>query len=141
MRSTQFLNHTVFLHPEGDVVCDNIFNKQPVEEHLVYFFNKYIKPDFIIVEGGAYVGMHTIRFSDLVPNGHVYSFEASKRNFDLVNSTLEINNIQNVTLLNKALYSTNSTVYLNKSWTPDQDSIGVDNNGYPIEAVSIDSLD
>jgi FkbM family methyltransferase len=141
MRSTQFLDKTIFLHPEGDVVCDNIFKQHPVEEHLVYFFNKYIKPDFIIVEGGAYIGMHTVRFSHLAPNGHIYSFEASKRNYNLVNSTIKENNIQNITLFNKALYSTNSTVYLNESWTPDQDSVGDTNNGYPIEAVTIDSLD
>ena len=141
MRSTNFLNKTLFLHPEGDVVCDNIANQQPVEEHLVYFFNKYIKPNFIIVEGGAYVGVHTLRFSQLAPEGHIYSFEASKRNYNLVNATLKENNIQNTTLFNKALYSTNSTVYLNESWTPDQDSVGDNNNGHPIEAVTIDSLD
>ena len=140
MRSTNFLDKTLFLHPEGDVVCDNIAKKQPVEEHLVYFFNKYIKSDFIIVEGGAYVGIHTVRFSQLASEGHIYSFEASKRNYNLVNATLKENNIQNVTLFNKALYSDSSTVYLNESWTPDQDSISND-SGYPIEAVTIDSLD
>lgn len=141
MRSTNFLDKTIFIHPEGDVVCDNIAKQQPVEEHLVYFFNKYIKPDFIIVEGGAYVGIHTIRFSHLAPEGHIYSFEASKRNYDLVNATLKENNIQNITLFNKALYSDNTTVYLNESWTPDQDSVGGNNNGHPVEAVTIDSLD
>jgi len=141
MRSTQFLNKTIFLHPEGDVVCDNIFLQQPVEEHLVHFFNKYIKEDFIIVEGGAYIGMHTVRFSHLAPKGHIYSFEASKRNYELVNATIKENNLHNITLFNKALYSTNSTVYLNESFTPDQDSVGDNNNGCPVEAVTIDSLD
>ncbi len=140
MRFTNFLDKKLFLHPEGDVVCDNIAKQQPVEEHLVYFFKEYIKPHFTIVEGGTYIGVHTVRFSQLASNGHVYSFEASKRNYNLVKTTLKENNIQNVTLFNKALYSENSTVYLNESWTPDQDSVGNINNGCPIEAVTIDSL-
>lgn len=140
MRSTNFLNKILYLHPEGDVVCDNIVKQQPVEEHLVYFFNKYIKSNFIIVEGGAYVGIHTMRFSQLSPQGHIYSFEASKRNYNLVNATIKKNSVQNITLFNKALYSDNTTVYLNESWTPDQDSVSDNNNGYPIEAITIDSL-
>jgi FkbM family methyltransferase len=140
MRYTNFLGKKLFLHPEGNVVCDNIANQQPCEEHLVYFFDQYIKPDFIIVEGGAYVGIHTVRFSQLASEGHVYSFEASKRNYNIINTTIIENNITNVTLLNKALYSDNSTVYLNESWTPDQDFIGGTISNNSVEAVTIDSL-
>jgi len=140
MRYTEFLNKKVYLHPIGDVVCDNIAKNIPVEEHLVYFFNKLIKPTDIIIEGGVYVGLHTIRFSDLVPDGHVYSFEASKRNYDLAVNTINDNNINNVTLYNKALFSKNTEIYLAESWTPDQDTITINPTSKKIEAVTIDSL-
>tara|TARA_B110000503_G_scaffold97893_1_gene146776 strand:- start:5047 stop:5709 length:663 start_codon:yes stop_codon:yes gene_type:complete len=140
MRYTNFLNKKLYLHPKGDVVCDNIMNNIPVEEHLVYYFNKLIKLDDIIVEGGVYVGLHTVRFSQLASKGHVYSFEASKRNYDLANNTLIDNEINNITLYNKALYSENKEIYLNESWTPDQDSITNVPTNKTIEAVTIDSL-
>lgn len=140
MRSTNFLNQTLYLHPKGDVVCDNIAQGIPAEEHLVYYFNKFIKPTDIIVEGGVYVGLHTVRFSQLANKGHVYSFEASKRNFDLTQLTLINNNITNVSLYNKALYSKVGNIYLSESWTPDQDSITDSPTNKIVECVTIDSL-
>jgi hypothetical protein len=47
----------------------------------------------------------------------------SKRNFDLTQTTLTSNNISNVSLYNKALYSQVGDIYLAESWTPDQDSV------------------
>jgi FkbM family methyltransferase len=140
MRYTNFLNKKLYLHPEGDIVCDNLMNNIPAEEHLVYYFNKLIKPDDIIVEGGVYVGLHTVRFSQLALKGHIYSFEASKRNYDLANYTLTNNEINNITLYNKALYSENKIIYLNESWTPDQDSVTDKPTNKQVEAVTIDSL-
>lgn len=140
MRSTNFLNQTLYLHPEGDVVCDNIAKGIPSEEHLVYYFNKFIKPTDIIVEGGVYVGLHTVRFSQLANEGHVYSFEASKRNFDLTQTTLLDNNIANVSLYNKALYSQVGDIYLAESWTPDQDSVTDIPTNKKVECITIDSL-
>jgi len=140
MRTTNFLGMQLYLHPYGDVVCDNIANGIPAEEHLVHYFNKLIKPTDVIVEGGVHVGIHTVRFSQLANQGHVYSFEASKRNYDLANTTLTSNNIKNVTLYNQALFSKNTQMYLAESWTPDQDTITKNPGGTSIEAVTIDSL-
>lgn len=140
MRYTNFLNKKLYLHPEGDVVCDNIAKDIPVEEHLVYYFNKLIKPTDIIVEGGVYIGLHTLRFSQLAYEGHIHSFEASKRNYDLANNTLIDNGISNVTLYNEALYSENKEIFLSESWTPDQDSVTDTPTSKKIKAVTIDSL-
>lgn len=139
MRQVNFMDTTVYLHDLGDIACDNIIKGQFFEEHLVHFFNKIIKSDFVIVEGGTHVGMHTVRFSKLAPHGHIYSFEASRRNFYLANKTITENNIQNVTILNKALYSENKIVYLSEHQHPDQDFINPE-FGSPIEAITIDSL-
>jgi len=140
MRYTNFLNTKVFLHPEGDVVCDNIVKGHPTEEHLVQYFNKLIKPTDVIVEGGVYVGLHTVRFSQLASQGHVYSFEASKRNYDLAATTLHENNIENVSLFNQGLFSKNADIYLQESWTPDQDTVTDTPTNKKIEGVTIDSL-
>jgi FkbM family methyltransferase len=140
MRTTDFLGIKLYLHPQGDVVCDNIAKHVPAEEHLVDYFNKLIKPTDVIVEGGVHVGVHTVRFSQLANQGHIYSFEASRRNYNLASLTLQNNNIENVTLYNQALYSKNTTMYLAESWTPDQDSITGTPTNTSIDAVTIDSL-
>jgi FkbM family methyltransferase len=140
MRYTNFLNKKLYLHPKGDVVCDNIAKNIPAEEHLVHYFNKLIKPTDIIVEGGVYVGLHTLRFSQLAFEGHIYSFEASERNYQLANNTLIDNNINNVTLYHQALYSENKEIFLSESWTPDQDSVTDVPTNKKIQAVTIDSL-
>jgi FkbM family methyltransferase len=140
MRHTDFLNKKLYLHPEGDVVCDNIAKGIPAEEHLVYYFNKLIKPTDIIVEGGVYIGLHTLKFSQLAYEGHIHSFEASKRNYDLANNTLIDNEISNITLYNEALYSENKEIFLSESWTPDQDSVTDTPTNKKIKAVTIDSL-
>lgn len=140
MRHTEFLNKKLYLHPIGDVVCDNIAKGLPSEYHLVEIFHNYIKPDFIIIEGGAHIGIHTIRFSELANQGFIHSFEASPRNYNILKNTLDVNKINNVNLQNKALYLKNDIVYVNESFAPDQDSIVENNNGFPIEAISIDSL-
>jgi FkbM family methyltransferase len=140
MRHTDFLNKKLYLHPEGDVVCDNIAKGIPAEEHLVYYFNKLIKPTDIIVEGGVYIGLHTLKFSQLAYEGHIHSFEASKRNYDLANNTFIDNEISNITLYNEALYSENKEIFLSESWTPDQDSVTDTPTNKKIKAVTIDSL-
>lgn len=140
MRYTEFLNTKVYLHPAGDVVCDNILKGQPTEEHLVQYFNKLIKPTDVVVEGGVYVGLHTVRFSQLAYEGHVYSFEASKRNYDLALATITDNNIKNVSLFNKGVFSENKDIFLQESWTPDQDTVTDIPTDKKIEGVTIDSL-
>lgn len=140
MRYVEFLNKKLYLHQEGDVVCDNIARGLPSEYHLVEIFNEYIKPDFIIVEGGAHVGIHTVRFSQLANQGFIYSFEASPRNYNILKNTLDINQINNVDLQNKAVYLKKDILYINESFAPDQDSVVENGTGFPIEAISIDSL-
>ena len=136
MRHTTFLNTKLYLHPEGDVVCDNIARGIPAEEHLVHYFKKFIKPTDTIVEEA----LRILPLSQLAYEGHVYSFEASKRNYDLTSKTLNDNNIANVSLYNKALYSPVGNIYLAESWTPDQDSVTSTPTGKEVECVTIDSL-
>ena len=46
----------------------------------------------------------------LASRGRVFAFEASKRNFDLLNENLQLNNITNVEALNLAIYDQNGEV-------------------------------
>lgn len=141
MKYTNFLDKKIYLHDNDQVSVWLEQDCTTYELHLVEVFNKYIKEDFIIIEGGSHLGMHTVRLSNLVNKGFIYSFEASKRNYDKLNKTLEYNNIKNVTLYNKALYKKNTIVFLEENIHADQDKLNFnDEKGNKIDAVCIDDF-
>lgn len=148
MEYVNFLNKKVFLHTNDQIskwLQDDYYvagQEGRYEYHLVEIFKRYIQKDFFVIDGGAHLGMHTLRFSDLVTEGRVFAFEASPRNYEKLSSTLQHNEIKNVTLYNKALYSKNSPAYVIEHFNADQDLVcmGENDNHKKIEAVTIDSF-
>jgi FkbM family methyltransferase len=148
MEHVKFLNKKVFLHDNDQISkwlqddYDIAGEEGRYEQHLVNIFKTYIQKDFVIIDGGAHLGMHTLRLSDLVPEGYVYAFEASPRTYDKLKKTIEYNNIKNITLLNNALYNENANAYIIEHVHADQDrvNIGTNSNFKNIKAISIDSL-
>jgi FkbM family methyltransferase len=149
MECVNFLNKKVFLHDNDQISkwlqddYDIAGEEGRYEQHLVNVFKNYIQDDFVIIDGGAHLGMHSLRLSDLVPNGHVYSFEASPRTYDKLNQTIEYNNIHNITLYNNALYSENVDAHVIEHIHADQDTvkIGYNVNHKNIKATALDSLE
>jgi FkbM family methyltransferase len=148
MEYVNFLNKKVFLHDNDQISkwlqddYDIAGEEGRYEQHLVNVFKNYIQDDFVIVDGGAHLGMHSLRLSDLVPYGHVYAFEASPRTHDKLKQTIEYNNIQNITLYNNALHNENTNAYVIEHIHADQDRviIGTDINHKNVKAITIDSL-
>lgn len=63
-----------------------------------------VKPGMIVIELGAAYGDFTLQFSKLVgPKGRVIAFEPLPRYFSILKKNIEINKVNNVTLLNKAV--------------------------------------
>lgn len=64
------------------------------------FFEKYIKPNDVIIDVGANLGFTTILFSKLVgPNGKVISFEPSPTIHPKLLKTIHMNSLQNVSTI------------------------------------------
>lgn len=129
MKTIKYLGTTLFLH-ENDEISNQLYHKNVVlgqevihEDHLVNVFNTYINDGDVIIDGGAHLGLHTIKLSQLTPSGHVYAFEASPRTYDKLQQTLLHNSINNVTLTNNALYSEATNVYIEEHIHADQDTI------------------
>ncbi len=55
-----------------------------------------------IIDAGGYIGDSVLILSPLT-NGTVYSFEAVRKNFELMQKTIELNSVENAVLVNKAL--------------------------------------
>lgn len=76
--------------------------------------NYSLKPDDIVIDIGANVGLFTVYAAKLAPKGKVYSFEPVKGNFERLQSHVELNGIKNVVTVNKAVSDKNkkTKIYL-----------------------------
>ncbi len=62
-----------------------------------------IKKDDIILDVGAHIGFFTLLAAKLALKGKVYAFEPSPENFKLFQENVNLNNLNNVVLINKAM--------------------------------------
>ncbi|HQO57379.1 MAG TPA: FkbM family methyltransferase [Candidatus Omnitrophota bacterium] len=142
-----------------DGPSEYIAKNKTYEKVVTHYFTKFVQRDFIVFDIGANIGWFSLLGSRLVGgNGHVYSFEPEKLNFDVLRKNIELNNIDNVVTINKAVSNINGSVKLNINAknrgahtllpTPDKyksclveaitiDSFVSDNNTYP-DVIKID---
>jgi FkbM family methyltransferase len=62
-----------------------------------------VPPDGIILDVGGNIGLTAHLLSQLVPQGHVYCFEALPKNAEFLRTNLSLNKIHNCTVVNKAV--------------------------------------
>ena len=89
------------LEPE-DGVCRVIREGGFWDDWLLPYFNNLSK-ESVVLDIGSHVGLHTIYLAKKCK--HVYSFEPQIINFDRLVKNVELNNLNNVTCHNVALYS------------------------------------
>ena len=65
------------------------------------------KKDPVILDGGANIGISAIHYKQLFPDAVVTSFEPDPRACDLLRQNLAANNIQDIEIVEKALWTTN----------------------------------
>lgn len=95
-----FFNYGVFVS-----LFEEIFiNKE-------YYF-KSINKKPTIIDCGSNIGMSVIFFKWLYPNARITAFEPDDLTFEVLKENIENNNLKNVILVNKAIYSKNVTKYL-----------------------------
>ncbi len=80
---------------------------EPLERDVLDFMASQSQ---VIVDVGANVGWYTMRFAKEDMVKHVFAFEAIPRTFSLLSEHIRLNEIQNVTLINKALLDNEGTV-------------------------------
>jgi FkbM family methyltransferase len=98
------------VHVDGETIKvykDNVFdNLSQVKEIKGYTAYYTIKKGDYILEAGAYTGLFTIFASKKVgKTGRVISFEPDPYNNIMLKRNLKLNNITNVTVIKKGLYS------------------------------------
>jgi len=75
--------------------------EDPQERELI---KKIVKKGDMVVDVGANIGIHTVTMANCVgETGHVYAFEPSQNNVKLLKGTMNLNNFQNVSIIDKAV--------------------------------------
>ena len=67
------------------------------EEHFVSIATALLKPGDVALDLGGNIGTHTIVLANLVPEGHVYTFEPQSLTFSILQNNVLLNSLTNVT--------------------------------------------
>ncbi len=84
-------------------------------KEIYYFKSSSISP--FIIDIGAHIGISVLYFKQLYPNSHILAFEPNPISFEILKQNIETNGLDNITLINSAVYSQNgiSTLYIDDS--------------------------
>ena len=119
-----FLNNNIDIYNEdnnwihktslGLIPSDKpIFNPENyVKKNFEIMFENYLpKKNDVVVELGAGQGCETLYISKIIgENGKLISVEPFEKIFKILNKTIKINNLQNVTAIQKAIYNDSSKI-------------------------------
>lgn len=95
-----------------------------------------VKPGMICYDVGAHVGFYSLLFSRLTgSNGKVYAFEPLLRNIKFLKKHIELNNINNVTILNVGVSEKSGCGYISGN---DNFTYKIGERGIKIKLISID---
>jgi FkbM family methyltransferase len=115
MNSIEYLDNKKFkiYYPENvqEAVINAIKSGRIWEKKLLNNYKDLILPGNTVLDIGAYLGTHTVAFSQLVGDtGKVISFEPQTDIFTLLEKTITENEITNVKLYNNAVYNINKKI-------------------------------
>jgi FkbM family methyltransferase len=81
---------------EDDLISNCINNHGFWEQHLWLFYKEFIKPHYVIIDGGANLGFHSVQFAKLANKGIIYSFEPQPLIFNLLSTNSLINGCSDI---------------------------------------------
>ncbi len=113
------------------------------EREVIAWYRQYLREGMCVVDIGAYVGYHTIRFARLVGRtGKVVAFEPYSPSFEILKRNVQRAKLTNVVLEQKAVSGQNGyvTLHIADSWAGNS-LIKVDgrhNQGCQVEGVTLE---
>lgn len=81
------------------------------EPHVIRALQHFCKPGMVVGDIGAHHGHFKLIMSGLIgPTGRCYSFEAAPQNCNMINRSLDVNQVKNVVLENSVVGNKNNNV-------------------------------
>lgn len=105
---------TIMTYPEDNDSLIHLLKKHgDYQPHVTKLFQKYAKPNSIVIDAGANIGVFTLAFAKLMPSCQVHAFEIMPKTFKALEETVKKNNLKNVTLHNIGLFSEKTQISVN----------------------------
>lgn len=82
-------------------ISASLRSKKVWEPYMHAVFEKYIKKDSVVVECGCHIGTHTLKMASLCER--LIGFEPMPTTYDILCRNLELNKMENVTILKKGV--------------------------------------
>jgi FkbM family methyltransferase len=92
--------HRFFFDPSTEIGLELLVTGQ-FEKDAVAQCAKFVRPDGIVVDVGANIGVHAVHFADMAPSGRVICFEPARSTFAYL--LRNVQHLTNVIPLNLAL--------------------------------------
>jgi FkbM family methyltransferase len=97
-------NRGNFLTINNDLYIPEALKKYGGWENEVYReCIKHLKPDSVIIEVGAHIGVHTVPFAMYCPQGYIFAFEMQRFIHQILCTNLILNGIKNVQTFQEAV--------------------------------------
>jgi FkbM family methyltransferase len=130
-----------------------VIEKGYIDAQISNIMYSLLKPGDKVIDAGAGFGYYTLYLARIVGDqGKVYSFEARKHIFELLDSSIRINRFNNVQTFNKVLFGENTKLMLDMQDHQKRSNFGVANiileqeniytnydNSEVVESVTLDS--
>jgi FkbM family methyltransferase len=85
-----------FLLVRGDMISTYVDVYGEWCEQEVSLYRRLLKPDSVVIEVGANLGMHTVPLAKIASSGQVICFEPQRVIFDVLSRNVALNNLDNV---------------------------------------------
>jgi FkbM family methyltransferase len=107
----------------------------------IYAFNCQMNSRPVILDCGANIGVSVLFFKKIFPDCRVIAYEADPRIFAILSRNIQLNKIEGVELLNKAIWSSEKDVaFLQEGADAGRISSGHSNNEITIPAVPLNKI-
>ena len=113
------------------------------EREVVAWYRRYLRQDMCVVDIGAYIGYHTVRFARMVGrNGKAIAFEPYGPSFEILKRNVQRARLTNVVLEQRAVSDQNGyvTLHLSSGWAGNS-LIRVDEKHFQscqVESITLD---
>ena len=110
---------------------------EPIASNI---FKKHISKEDIVLDIGAHLGYFTCLAAKLAYEGQVFAFEIDKKCIPLIQKNIEINNLKNIIVNNKAVSDHNNTEKIPEFKHPNAE-LSIQNNDDACTEVSAVKID
>jgi len=161
----RLLSRLLIPKPKGRVISKNIFGFDLLLDPLIdngverslYCFGAYeqgtlkfmeenLKQDSVFFDIGANIGLMSIYASYRVgKTGRVFSFEANPETVNILQYNIDLNKIENITVVDKAAGNKNGTIKIYNNWNVNRGGATLikpqqESSSFDVDLIKIDSV-